>query len=462
MSWCLASHSVALISSLLEGISSLESLSLPEGQSPVFEVTIGTPSDDASYVVESTQGLITSGTTNSSSPDTFRLRRSLQVNESGFANRMNGIRVRATGNNDIHVLVVLKYNDFLGFVQLIGYASYLIHPNNIFPSERKYVYYAVSVEDTPDIMNRHSNFLLVGNHDDTSISITPTQTVRLPEDAQTNSTLVDVAAFATHNVTLDSFQTLLVSSRYDLTGSKIVSNKPLTVISGHQCAQIPATTRFCEPIYIHLLPTVNWGQQFLLAPFAGRTGNQYYKLVASEDSTTVYHRCALNAGEVNSLSAGGALNLTISSDSYCYLNASNPVFVVQIAPGHEEDSVGDAAFTMIAPTTGHVKSSSFIILPTSDLPTSYITVTILDEHFNTAQIQLDGSALNCAWRDIYNALNEEVGHGCTSSISAGPHIVTHTGENGVLSVIAYGWRNSQALGYAYLTNSDINYRKCVT
>ena len=155
--------------------------------------------------------------------------------------------------------------------------------------------------------------------------------------------------------------------------------------------------------------------------------------------------------EKRTVSAGGALSLTISPDSYCYLNASNPVFVVQIANG---DSVRNPSFTMIAPTTGHVKSASFISVPYYYM-NNFIAVTILDEHFNTAQIQLDGSALNCAWRDIYNALNEEVGHGCTSSISAGPHIVTHTGDNGVLSVIAYGWSNLPAMGYAYLTNQDI-------
>ena len=61
------------------------------------------------------------------------------------------------------------------------------------------------------LRNRRSELLLTANHNNTIISITPTQTVFLPQDAQDpSSDLVNVAPGSTHNVTLNQFQTLLV------------------------------------------------------------------------------------------------------------------------------------------------------------------------------------------------------------------------------------------------------------
>ena len=183
---------------------------------------------------------------------------------------------------------------------------------------------------------------------------------------------------------LIAFQTLGFSTLLDLTGTKIVSDKPLTVITGHQCAQIPPTTGFCEPMYVHLLPTFNWGQQFLLAPFGGRTANQYYKLLTSEDSTTIAYRCGNESSMSQQiLTAGSGLVLTLLPDSYCYLRASSPVFLVKMAAGNQEDDNGDPALAIIAPTTGHVRSASFFSL-LSDFPNSFITISVLAEYFEAA------------------------------------------------------------------------------
>ena len=417
----------------------------------MFDVMIRTPFDQADYVIESSDGQIASGTVTSGNPAVVRVDSSYLVTSSDFVDRVKGIRVRATSPNQIYVLVVTSYNDFGFFKSLIGYGSYLVHPNNEYPTD-DYVYFAVSFESTPD-RNDIGDVLLIGNHNETFVSITPAQDVILPADAQSNSSLVEVAAGTTHNVTLNSFQTLGFSTVLDLTGTKIISDKPLTVITGHQCAQIPSTTGFCEPLYIHLPPTINWGRSFLMAPFGGRTADQYYKLVTSEESTTIHYRC----GTDNSVSlerpiAGSGHLLSLSNDSYCYLNASSPVFLVQMSPGSLTDSLGDPALAIVPPTSGHVKSASFLNLP-ADFPNNYITVTVLAEHFIPSQILFDGNPLSCSWNAIRNTFSDDiVGHGCTHAVSSGTHVVTHSGDDGVLSVVAYGWNNPLSLGYAYLTN----------
>ena len=384
-------------------------------------------------------------------PAIVRVDRTYLVTFSGFIDRAKGIRVRTTSPNQIYVLVVTLYNDFGLFRSLIGYGSYLVHPNNEYPTHN-YVYFAVSFKSTPD-RNDIGDVLLIGNHNETFVSITPAQNVSLPVDAQSNSSLIKVAAGTTHNVTLHSFQTLGFSSLLDLTGTKIVSDRPLTVITGHQCAQIPSTTGFCEPLYIHLPPTINWGRSFLMAPFGGRTADQYYKVVTSVDSTTIHYRCGSNDSvSLERPTAGSGYLLSLSSVSYCYLNASSPVFLVQMSPGYLTDRLGDPALAIVSPTSGHVKSANFFNLP-SDFPNSFITVTVLAEHFITSQILFDGNPPACSWNIIRNTFSDDiVGYGCTYRVSSGTHVVTHSGDDGVLSVVAYGWNDSPSVGYAYLTN----------
>lgn len=437
----------------------------PENQPKIIELIIGTTSSQAGFVIESPSGVIFAGNASYDVPVNISLQNDLligsgndydlEVGSSVFADRMKGIRVWTTGTNPISVLVIIKYPGY----SVSGYSSFPIHPNSEFDGEMFYEYFAGSTDysGSTSITDRRSNILLVGNFDATIISITPTQTVTLPVDAQTESSLIDVASGSTHNVTLSRFQTLLVSSLSDLTGTRIISSRPLTVLTGHQCAQIPSTHGFCEPLYVHILPTMNWGQRFLLTPFAGRNAPQIYRIITSRNSTVITYRCGTMESEGAQIStAGSGYILGFPANSFCYLSATNPVFVVQVASGFLVDRLGDPAVSIISPTTGYINSTRFTNLPSADFPSTFISVTVQAKHFNQSQIRLDGRELPCIWTDIRNITSDDVvGYGCTTNISAGTHSVSHSGENGVLSVVTYGWNSRPALGYAYLTGINL-------
>ena len=59
----------------------------------------------------------------------------------------------------------------------------------------------------------------------------------------------------------------------------------ITVISGHDCAQIPTEYHYSNPISTQIPLTVNWGNGFLLPPLTSRTNGQRYKIIASENYT---------------------------------------------------------------------------------------------------------------------------------------------------------------------------------
>ena len=408
---------------------------------------IGTPYDQADYIIESDEGEIASGTTTANTSATFTLDTMLQVTQSGYMDRAKGIRVRATGSSSIYILVSMKiYNN-----EVVSYSTVQVYPNDESLSEEEYVYYAISPDTTPGVMNSYSNVLLVGNHDNTTVSIQPTHIVHLPEDAQPNSDLVEVGSNTTHTITLNSLQTLLLTNVLDLSGTKIVSNKPLTIISGHQCAQVGDSSR-CEPMYVHLLPTVNWGQEFLL-PRRGNGGyNRYFKLVAQENSSPFNYDVACSYRR--STNYVETMSFQTRYNQGCYLTASSPVFLVQVTILSGEFSIGD--FAVISPTTSHVKSASFISLP-SELISNFVSVAVLREHFDRTQnnILLDGSPFDCrSWHGIYY-LRTLIGYSCTSLVSSGPHTISHEADDGVLSVLVHGWNLEPRLSYSYLSSYNL-------
>ena len=426
----------------------------PHNLLPQFELCIITLYDEANFIIETFDGdVIREGSTTSSSPLRLILPRNLEVVYSRIDDRNKGLRVRATGQNPISVLSSVVYP----FISVFGIAAYLIHINSEVEDQNSYEYFALSTDYAGNpvrITNRRSAILLVGNYNSTNISITPTQNISLPQDIQIFGAVLDIAIGSTYDVILNSLQTLLITSMNDLTGTRIVSNQPLTVITGHQCAQVPVTNGFCEPLFVHIPPIVHWGQEFFLGPFAGRNTTQYYKLVSSKDYTVAAYRCGhLSSRQTTEISeSGSSVILEIPPDSFCYLTATYPVFIVQMGAGFTVDGLGDPAIAVVSPTFGHVKRTQFKSL----LNNSFITVTVQVEHYNASDILLDGDQLDCNWIAIYHIdLCHIVGYGCTANVSAMAHTVMHSGENGSLSVTVYGWDDRPAMGYAYLTGINL-------
>ena len=422
-----------------------------------------TATTSTSYSVETSAGILANGVLGVGSIHGIQLNNSLQVYSSEYSDRYKGIRIRSTSENPISVLVATSL-----VPQHNAFSWYKSHQNQEIGSKENFEYFALSTDYNGQLLNnRRSELLLIGNHNSTVISITPTQTVHLPQDAQDpSSDLVSVAPGSIYNVTLHQFQTLLVFNlTHDITGTRIVSNKPLTVLTGHQCAQIPTHFSYCDPIHVQVPPSFLWGQKFILSPFAGRKSEQYYKLVTAKEDTTIAYKCGNSAAiELAFQSAGHGKYLNFSAGSYCSLVATKPIFIVQLGAGYTADNYdGGPVMTVVSPTSRHVNSVSFLSLPFGwAFPSSFISITVLKKHFNNHSIFLDGNAVQCSWNAVYDT-SGIAGYVCSLRMSdyvygsyTAKHIVYHCEEDGLLSVVAYGWNNDGVggWGYAYLTGMN--------
>ena len=409
-----------------------------------LRLIIGTPaSGNVQFTVENSAGMIQTGTVTSNTPVVVSIGSDQQVVATDFTNRNKGIHVYSNDGNPLYVVVENSIT-FLNHGVNLAYPCLSLGEN-----VDEYEYGVVSVDDPTNILS--SQFLLVGCEDNTTITITPEQSISLPTDIQRPSSDVTIeSGTESHKIVLNKMQTLLVLSVDDLSGSKIVSNKPLTVISGHECGSIPLSEAGCEPIAVQVPPVSTWGTKFLLAPFAGRDGPQAFKAVSSKSNTSFTYTC-----DSNSRFAPNTKILSFFSNAYCYLESTDPIFMTELSFGGSIDRKGDPAISIISPIDQYIKTVDFVSLATNAFSVNYISVTVTTEDYDPDNILLDGNPINCEWQEIRDR-DSIVGYGCNKSISSHSsnptkHSVLHSSETGRMSVLMYGFNAFPGRGYSYLS-----------
>ena len=417
-----------------------------------LRLIIGTTSPSASYVIESIDGVIQQGTVSLNSPTTVDISSDFQIVGSDFENREKGIHIYTTNDEEIFVIGE-------NFIQPFNHGVFLAYPCLTFETENGFEYFVISTEATGTLA---SQVVVVGCENETKVQVMPTQLISLPTNLQeASSTSASIEAGMTSSeLTLNQMQTLLVSSTDDLTGTKIVSNKPLTVIAGHECASVPFFSTGCEPIAYQIPPSLTWGTSFLIGAFDGRDpeAGSVFRLLTTEE-TPIIITCG-NSEPTGIPSVTSVFEF--STNQYCFLRSSKPILVVQLSVSGSIDNRGDPAAALVSPIDQYVNKVSFVSLQTSVFPTNYITVTVPAQHFNPSSILLDGNVLDCTWTAIRNDsdLNQTVGYGCSKSVTSGAsspeqHSISHADDDGLLSVLAYGFNERSKTGYAYLAGQQI-------
>ncbi len=74
----------------------------------------------------------------------------------------------------------------------------------------------------------------------------------------------------------------------DLTGSKITADKPVALVSGNYCTNIPTTNRWCDYTVEMDMPTYTWSQKYLVPQVPLRVFPSIIRVFASEPDTKIY------------------------------------------------------------------------------------------------------------------------------------------------------------------------------
>ena len=423
----------------------------------------------------SSTGWYYTGNVSVDSPALIILPDNVEPRHGNYSERFKGIHIYSNDDNTPISVVVMS-------VDLYHNAEYLAYPY-INMGLQRYEYYVVSIDSWHEAQ---SLFLLVGNEDNTTITIVPTQMIEVPEDPQnpSNPTTI-INANNTYTITLHLMQTLLIGAEDDLTGTQIISNKPLTVISGHECGILSKyiwwwkvyfsqndhviVFWFCDYVTEQIPPTVTWGKKFLLAPFPEASVQHYTKIVASEGVTTITQTCKNTLINTTLLTFPGDWNFTkayIDPITYCTIESDKPILVSQLVSeghvrrSHDSNSYLHETLSVIPPIEQYINKVVYVPLNTS-------LTDWFDHHYiqiattNTSDVLLDDKPYNWNWEPIHGYNGDIIGYGTVHEFDdILPHVLRHTDKNAGLSVIGYGSMKEYSLvnpeGYTYLTGMNLN------
>lgn len=364
---------------------------------------------------------------------------------SNISDTDKGLIVEADEGNTISLSVV-NYNQFSG-------DSYLALPLIEYYNVSEYIYYAI----TPNVNSSclKNRVLIVSGFNETSVTIMPTQMITIPSDLSPTGEDHDVSPSDSITVRLNQFQTLLIESENSLTGTQVISSKPITFLSGHQCAIIPgdAVNGTCDLIVEQLPPTMNWGKRFILPLLSSRQEGSYLTILASQPNTVSSLWCIFledgqNTTEVSTMTNEGDFSLLSVSpdDVICSITSNNPILVAMFATSQSETD-GDPFMMMINPLEQYTNGPISFAPINDNFTSNYLNLAIVG-HPN--HVLLDGMQITdqSSLTSVYTSNGALLGYG----------VQLNATDNHTLSVI----NNSTTIaGWIYGFDFSVSYGQSI-
>jgi len=167
---------------------------------------------------------------------------------------------------------------------------------------------------------------VVATEDATQVDIVPTTAI----GAHT--------AGVEYSVMLDAGEVYQGQSAGDLTGTTIVADHPVAVLSGSNYAQVPYGTSYADHLVEQLLPVPDWGTEAVIVPSAFRLADEIYRVLAGPAGATI----SLSTGGGLMLGAGGFAEGSFSAP--IRFQADHPISVARFHTGGAiQNGSGDPA-----------------------------------------------------------------------------------------------------------------------
>ena len=310
--------------------------------------------------------------------------------------RNKGLVVTTGSSEDISITVAL--------FDAYSASTYQSYPPWTYDS---YKYYAISTSNS-FASGGHSFLLIVSTSNGTTVTITPSVDIVIPSDLSFNGSTFTLTAGNTVNISLDYLETFLIKpagsdSTNDLTGSKVESNQPIIVYSGHTCGNIQNELP-CDFIGEQVPPVASWGDTFLVSTFFSRETDFVLKLVAAQNSTHVDLSCYENFIDTQyytfSLQEGSNVMQVVSGQKSCYLTSDRPILIAQFS----QSSNAILSMVIIPPTLHYTINVTF---PVINILSSavFMNLAVISDNFVPSQIKLNGVSLGSqTWTTISNSM----------------------------------------------------------
>ena len=387
--------------------------------------------------------------------------RSLEISGDGWvSDYLKTITIKAS---DDKLLTVVGVNE-----ESASIAAFLALPK-IVTKTGTYEYFVMSAVSGifPGLTDAQPFFAIITNEDNTTITINPTDLVFVPAFAP-GIFLLDIGDETTATIPDKGFLVAGVGpiGYIDLTGTRITSNKPLTLLSGHACTNIyiPFDTTGCHHMVEYFPPTETWGMMFFLVPLNAHSVD-WYRIMTSKDSTQCQVTCNDNAGnpsrteEIVLQNAGDFRDFIYSNDRYCCVECNQPCLVVQynLSSVFDNNIEADPFMSMIPPVQQYSRDYETIFFESQSLDTQGLPVQfdvqmnlVVPVECSPSGLRFDGNPLvGVTFVDIKCSDGSVCGRGAQfdPTMNTGVHNVTHIDPTCKFMFTIYGWDRGNSYGY---------------
>ena len=315
--------------------------------------------------------------------------------------------------------------------------AYLALPTDVLGKEYYTVSYAPSYY--------YCEFAVIGAHDHTRVHIKlanhPNITVHFRGHVYHKNQWI--------NVTLDRFSTLEINSVGDLTGTHILANKPVGVISGNKKAVVGTTGKSRDHLTEMLLPVQAWGKNFATVPIPDRASGDIFRFVASQDNTHVTVSGVVDGKPFSDQfvihHAGGFVQKQYSSKLYSHVVSDKPMAVYQLSvtqTSHADQA--DPSLITIPPIEQYAADYTFTTPHYSKGQYHNYFMFVVDSTQANGLV-LDGQPLSPNQTYVQIPGTNLVGG--YVNITAGTHSVSHSNPNTVIGGIVFGKAGLESYGF---------------
>uniref|UniRef100_H3A0X0 IgGFc-binding protein N-terminal domain-containing protein n=1 Tax=Latimeria chalumnae TaxID=7897 RepID=H3A0X0_LATCH len=146
---------------------------------------------------------------------------------------------------------------------------------------------------------------------------------------------------------LSKYENIQIQSTEDLSGSHVVSQYPVAVLSGHQC--VKSSSISCDHVFEQLLPVSKWGTSFIVVPLL-ISNNDDFVFVVAYQKTAIQIKSG-SSQEIKELNGGEKAELILKPSVPLTINATTGIMVMFFCTGNSYKSIKyDPALINIIPT----------------------------------------------------------------------------------------------------------------
>ena len=435
---------------------------------PVLWITTS-ESTPVSFEVSTIFGPLASGTATRGETTYIDIPIGLVVFDSSLGTdfQFKGIRIKA--ENDRRIAVFGHHEE------QASNDAYLGLPVFSLPAGRSYEYIAASIrgDEGTAAQSKDSVALIIGTENDTEIivEIPFTNPVIITYDEATNSQVFPGVPVSFRTITIQRFQTLYLQVRGgDISGTRIIANKPISVFSGHECADIPINSAPCDVLIEQLQPIDTWGTEAVTVPLKTRSGD-VLKVFASQDSTTVnvtYTNISSGAVTTDSFTldrngfrelGGTSTEAAGAISDFAVIQSNNPIAVFQFSRSFTTDNVIVSDPFMLSVPSCEQYRDSYAVAPAPFNETTigdvagrvayvnYTNIAVPAEYFNASLITINNSPANASeFIPIRRADSRIWDYVACLPLYERAQVIRHQDPNAALSVTIYGFSNQQSWG----------------